>query len=173
MGRKLPSVFSLYPRRTNTNIMTAKKAATAPVKTQVEKEKEVAQVEARAKQADSVLAPVVKVSKADTSDIEVEDPELLMPKELPLVIKPKGGKWKNDEQVAYAKVLNAYAYKNPKKWKANKINPKTLDEIPNTSKKDICIEQLAKLEKHPELFEQFTGNRLGDKISYKNQLMEN
>lgn len=56
--------------------------------------------------------------------IEIADPEILRPRVLPLVIKPKGkvdeedplGGWANESACAFAKTLNGYAYKNPKKW---------------------------------------------------------
>ena len=48
--------------------------------------------------------------------IEVGNPQVLRPKELPLVIKePKDG-WKNPQQAEYAAILNGYAYKNEAKW---------------------------------------------------------
>ena len=52
-----------------------------------------------------------KAPKADSHDeIEVGDPQLLRPTELPLVIKPaNGGEWKNEEQALYAATLNAAA----------------------------------------------------------------
>lgn len=68
------------------------------------------------------LLPVVpKAPAAGSSDgIEVGDPMLLRPVELPLVVKPTSGAWANPEQEKYAAVLNAYAYRNPKKWEKKK-----------------------------------------------------
>jgi len=54
------------------------------------------------------------------SAVVVGDPEVFRPKELPLVVKPKSGKWKNEAQERYAAILNGYAYSNPEKWKAKK-----------------------------------------------------
>lgn len=60
----------------------------------------------------------------DEQEIEVNDPMDLRPVELPLVIKlPKGASL---AQEAYAKTLNGYAYKNPKKW-AEKKDDKVID----------------------------------------------
>lgn len=51
-------------------------------------------------------------------DIVVEDPTVLRPKELPLVVKlPKSA---SKAQEAYAKILNSYAYQNPTKWEQKK-----------------------------------------------------
>lgn len=60
----------------------------------------------------------------DSQGIEVNEPMDLRPTELPLVIKlpPDASK----AQIAYAKTLNGYAYKNPTKWaekKDDKIGP--------------------------------------------------
>jgi hypothetical protein len=52
------------------------------------------------------------------SGIEVGDPMDLRPKNLPLVVKL--GANASSAQKEYAKVLNGYAYQNPKKWKAKK-----------------------------------------------------
>lgn len=72
----------------------------------------------------------------------VEDPEVLRPRTLPLVIKPKAGKWVNAEQEEYARVLNGYAYKNPEKW---------------AKKKDVLLKQLADLAEHPEQIVTYRG----------------
>ncbi|MFA6078109.1 MAG: hypothetical protein WC724_03805 [Candidatus Paceibacterota bacterium] len=65
-----------------------------------------------------VEAPKVTPKPLDGDDIIVEDPQVLRPVELPLVITPKDGKWKSKAQEKFARVLNGYAYKNPKKFKA-------------------------------------------------------
>ncbi len=78
------------------------------------------------------------VPAAEQEGIELGDPEELKPKVLPLVIKPKGkidaedplGGWANASACAFAKVLNAYAYKNAKKWR---------------KKKDVLVGQLVEL----------------------------
>ncbi len=151
----------------------------APVKTQAEKEREIAALNAKLKKADEVLAPQkeveeVKEPEVDTSDIDVSDPEEIVPEKLPFIVKPKGGKWKNKEQEEYAKILNAYAYKNRKKWKANRIDPVTKKEIPNSSKKDVMLKNLAMIGENPEFFKEYTGYSLGEKQPFvvKNKLME-
>lgn len=58
------------------------------------------------------------VEEKEVDAIEVGEPLDLRPKNLPLVIKlPKGA---SEAQIAYAEVLNSYAYVNPTKWKAKK-----------------------------------------------------
>ncbi len=53
-----------------------------------------------------------------SDEIVVRDPQVLRPKELPLVVElPEGASL---AQQAYAKVLNGYAYKNPTKWEVKK-----------------------------------------------------
>lgn len=57
-------------------------------------------------------------SESGSDDIEVGSPVDLRPKNLPLVVKlPRGA---SSAQREYAKVLNAYAYTNPKKWEKKK-----------------------------------------------------
>ena len=89
-------------------------------------------------------------------DIIVGDPQELRPVELPLVVKPVDGKWANEAQEKFARTLNGYAYKNPKKWKI---------------KKDILISQLKDLEKNPENLSVLQG---GDNpnLSFKNRLID-
>ena len=68
----------------------------------------------------------------DMQGIEVGDPQILRPKELPLVVKlPEDA---SEAQIQYAKTLNAYAYQNPEKWAA---------------KKDVLIERLKSLKNAP------------------------
>jgi hypothetical protein len=53
-----------------------------------------------------------------SDEIVVRDPLELRPVSLPLVITlPEGA---SKAQIEYAKVLNAYAYKNPVKWETKK-----------------------------------------------------
>lgn len=62
---------------------------------------------------ETVVEPVSK-----EQEIEVNDPSVLRPTELPLVIKlPEGA---SAAQIAYAKILNSYAYQNPEKWAMKK-----------------------------------------------------
>lgn len=57
-----------------------------------------------------------KVEKKD--DIVLNDPQIIKPEELPLVVElPKDA---SAAQVAYAKVVNAYAYQNPTKFATKK-----------------------------------------------------
>lgn len=63
---------------------------------------------------EEVLTPKVD----DSQGIEINDPMDLRPTELPLVIKLPADA--SLAQVAYAKTLNAYAYKNPTKWAEKK-----------------------------------------------------
>lgn len=51
-------------------------------------------------------------------EIVVNDPQILRPKVLPLVIELPASA--SAAQVEFAKVLNAYAYKNPEKWAIKK-----------------------------------------------------
>lgn len=68
-----------------------------------------------------------------TQEIEVNDPQLLRPKELPLVVKlPENA---SNAQIAFAKTINAYAYQNPEKW---------------ADKKDALIAKLRSLENAPD-----------------------
>lgn len=60
--------------------------------------------------------------KKSKEEFDVKDPQVLRPTELPLVITPTSGDWKNDEQATYAGILNGYAYKNPKKWEKKKAS---------------------------------------------------
>lgn len=93
-----------------------------------------------------------------TPEFNVLEPEDVRPKELPLLITPANGTWVNKEQEEYAKTINAYAYKNPTKWAQNMIDPRTGQEIPNSSKKDVCLKQLSDLGKNPSLIGKIRGN---------------
>lgn len=62
----------------------------------------------------------------DSQGIEINDPMDLRPTELPLVIKLPADASK--AQIAYAKTLNGYAYKNPDKW-ADKKNDKIVNGV--------------------------------------------
>lgn len=65
--------------------------------------------------------------------ITVGNPMKLRPVELPLVVTLPSGSSK--AQIAFAKVLNAYAYQNPEKWE---------------TKKDVLIERLKSLKNAPD-----------------------
>lgn len=94
--------------------------------------------------------------KKDDDKFIVKDPQVLRPQELPLVIEPNDGKWKNKEQAEFATVLNAYAYKNSEKWK---------------KKREVLLKRLAEIGKNPDAIIKYRGNR--DKVSFKNKLFEN
>jgi len=105
---------------------------------------------------DDVVEKEETVTAAPVSNgIEVGDPQILRPKELPLVVTPTSGKWENDAQAEYAATLNAYAYKNPEKW---------------AIKKDVLVAQLTEIGKNPKTIEKFRGIR--GNVSFKNQLIE-
>lgn len=61
-----------------------------------------------------------KIEKVEevSDEIIVRDPLVLRPVDLPLVIELPASASK--AQVEFAKVLNAYAYKNPEKWAVKK-----------------------------------------------------
>ena len=79
-----------------------------------------------------VKAPAKEVKKAN-DEIIVKDPQVLRPKELPLVVELPDGASK--AQIAYAKTLNSYAYQNPTKWE---------------QKKDRMIQKLKDLKNAPD-----------------------
>lgn len=102
----------------------------------------------------------VDAPDADSHDeIEVSDPLLLRPTELPLVIKPaNGGEWNNEEQAAYAKTLNAAAYSNPTRW----------NEV-----KNVEIARLKEIGVTPDRYYFYTGTVKGENnLSYKNKLID-
>lgn len=103
----------------------------------------------------------IDVPTADShDDIEVGDPQVLRPSELPLVIKPaNGGDWKNDEQAAYAATLNAAAYSFPKRW---------------VEVKDVEIARLKEIGTNPDAYYKYTGTQKGETgiVSYKNKLID-
>lgn len=96
--------------------------------------------------------------KSKGVEIEVGEPLELKPKELPLVVKPKGGDWANEAQAEFARTLNGYAYRNPEKWDA---------------KKEKLLKQLETLGKDPSQYQAITGTVLGDtSLSYTNKLID-
>lgn len=112
-------------------------------------------------QADNLPSGKVDAPAADShDDIEVGDPQLLRPAELPLVIKPaNGGTWKNDEQAQYAATLNAAAYAFPQRW---------------AEVKDVEIARLKEIGTNPDRFYFYTGTQKGalGSVSYKNKLID-
>lgn len=86
-----------------------------------------------AKKIEKEIETTETVDETVVDGIVVKDPLVFRPIELPLVvIVPDDASLAQKE---FAKVLNAYAYKNPKKW-----------EI----KKKILIEKLASLKNAPD-----------------------
>ncbi len=105
----------------------------------------------KAKTDENVIA-----NKEVKSEFKVKDPQELRPKELPLVISPSSGGWKNDEQAEYAKYLNGYAYKNPAKW---------------ATKKETLLERLSEIGSNPDAIIKYRG--AVNKVSFKNQMITN
>ncbi len=108
----------------------------------------------------------------ETKDLEIEvgDPLVLRPVELPLVVKPsEGSEWKNEAQAAYAKIVNAYAYKNPEKWSKNRVGHDG-KEIPNSSKRDILVARLKEIGENPSKLAFYAGGGEGN-FSIKNKLI--
>lgn len=89
------------------------------------------------------LEALLPKAPEDELEIDVEDPEILRPRELPLVVKPSNGKeWLNEAQAEYARTLNGYAYKNQKKW---------------AKKKTTLLKQLQELGKDPSRLAFYKG----------------
>lgn len=128
--------------------------------------------EKKAKAEAKALADAEKKAKADDFEIEVGDPEVMRPKVLPLIVKPKGGKWQNEEQAEFAKIVNAYAYKNPDKWNNDLLDEKGV-VIPKSAKKYTLVKQLEEIGKHPVVLHRLQGTSADDKgnIKYSNKLM--
>jgi len=78
----------------------------------------------------------------DSQGIEVGSPIDLRPTELPLVVKLPADA--SEAQIAYAKTLNGYAYKNPTKWEEKKD-----DKIVNGSLVKGLITKLKELKNAP------------------------
>ena len=94
-------------------------------------------------------------SSEENFGFDVQDPAVLRPEVLPLVIKePKGG-WKNPAQAEYAAVLNGYAYKNRKKW---------------GKKKQTLLKNLAEIGESPDAIVKYRGQQ--GSLSYGNQLIQ-
>lgn len=91
-------------------------------------------------------------SGGNDDDFTVADPQVLRPKELPLVINPGKGGWANPEQEEYAQTLNGYAYTNPEKWE---------------QKKDVLLQNLRDLEKTPNNINRYRG--MGGGVSFTNK----
>lgn len=117
-----------------------------------------AKTEAEKEAAKAAKQAEKEAAKVDTSvaGIEVGDPLLLRPVELPLVVKPSdGGEWGNEAQAQYAKILNGYAYKNPEKWRRKKAK---------------LVKNLSDLAENPDLLGALIGGGQGN-LSYNNKLI--
>jgi len=95
-----------------------------------------------------------------TQEFTVRDPQIIKPKELPLVLEPADGEeWLNPEQAEYARTLNGYAYKNPEKWE---------------EKKGVLLKRLLEIGKNPKAINLYRGNNGEDaKLTFKNKTIEN
>lgn len=71
--------------------------------------------------------------ESESNDIIIRDPAVLRPVELPLIIQLPANASK--AQVAFANILNSYAYQNTSKW---------------ASKKDALIAKLRNLKNAPD-----------------------
>lgn len=106
-----------------------------------------------AKKTNNKITEIEVVNTAidvESDEIIVKDPEILRPRELPLVIELPANASK--AQIEYAKVLNGYAYKNPAKWAVKKAK---------------LIAELKALKNAPDPVE-----LEGGKISYGNKLIK-
>lgn len=150
-GMKVAELEALLPA-SDTTLQEADDASTA---------ENVAFSTAKIVHADNLPSGISNAPAADShDDIEVGDPQLLRPAELPLVIKPaNGGDWKNDEQAAYAATLNAAAYSFPQRW---------------AEVKDVEIARLKEIGTNPDRYYFYTGTQKGATgvVSYKNKLTE-
>lgn len=101
--------------------------------------------------------------EVDGNGFVVTDPEVARPKILPLIIDlPKGESWKNDEQAAYAKVLNAAAYCRPEAWSRLQQDQNGKD-IPNSAPKHVELKRLSEIGENPSKYYQYTGTNVEDK----------
>jgi hypothetical protein len=88
----------------------------------------------------------------------VAEPQIVKPQDLPLVVTPPKEGWANDAQAEFARTVNAYAYKNPKKW---------------DKKKDELLGQLEALATDPGLINAIRGAEdENTRLTYSNKLME-
>lgn len=123
--------------------------------------------------AEKEAAKVAKQAEkeAATNNIIVEDPLVLRPKALPLVVKPENGSWANDAQAEFAQVLNGYAYKNTAKWEKKKN-----DQVIGGKVVKGLLTQLAELATNPEKIfilkgePEFQEDGSGQ-VKFKNQLL--
>jgi len=102
---------------------------------------------------EKVTAEVVEET---SDDFQVDDPQVLRPKDLPLVVKPaKGKEWKNEAQAEYARILNGYAYSNSDKW---------------SKKKESLLKRLKEIGDTPEAISKYRGQVAN--VAFKNELLQ-
>lgn len=95
---------------------------------------------------EEIIEEVKTVEEKIEGEIVVNDPQILRPKELPLiVVLPEGA---SKAQIAYAKILNAYAYQNPEKWAMKKD-----DRVINGAVVKGLISKLKELKNAPDPIE--------------------
>lgn len=120
-----------------------------------------AELEALLPEEDSAdTAASAKKGKTETvGGVEIGDPQELRPVDLPLVVKPaKGGEWKNEAQARFAATLNAYAYKNPKKWAEKKGDRTFTDSQGRKSTVKGLISQLIEIGEDAEAIKKYESN---------------
>jgi hypothetical protein len=101
---------------------------------------------------------VEEVEETVGYDFNVAEPQIVKPQDLPLVVTPPASGWANSAQEEFARTINGYAYKNPKKWAV---------------KKDKMLSQLSELATNPELINQLRGAEdENTRLTYSNKLME-
>lgn len=113
------------------------------------------------------------IPEHSNSEIEAIDPTELRPEALPLLIKSSSGSWKNAEQDAYAKILNAAAYTQGARWSLNQVDFKG-EEIPNSSHKAVELARLAEIGTNPSAYYRYTGTQPGQSnLEFKTKLTSN
>lgn len=102
----------------------------------------------------------IEVEETVTSEysFNVAEPQIVKPQDLPLVVTPPEKGWANEAQAEFARTVNAYAYKNPKKW---------------DGKKDELLTKLHELGTNPGLINAIRGAESENtRLTYSNKLME-
>lgn len=104
------------------------------------------------------MAKKLEDTSADITvdNLVIADPQVARPTELPLIVKPpEGQSWKNPQQEAYAKVLNAAAYSIPN-WSVNQISHEG-KVLPNSSIRDVELARLVEIGNNPDRYYTYTG----------------
>ena len=106
------------------------------LKKDIKKEEEIVELpKVELKPQEEIILPKEEVKKEESNEqgIEINMPNIQKVQELPLVVKlPEDA---SNAQIAYAKVINAYAYQNPRKF---------------AMKKDAMIKTLLSLKNAPD-----------------------